>query len=124
MDKNNIIIFEPRCIGTFKNEYISELTKAMDECLIEPYKEAHNSDYGDVMSTYIMYEPNIDDKYFSFRFPGATRGCMILENDIITGFSFIQSTCFDKKCVGCYEENKLIETCNRFIGRKVSFKKK
>lgn len=92
-------------------EYVNNITKYLDTLLLPGYKKAHEQ-IG--VSTYV--EKYSEDKYI-IRFPGATRGHILVDDDNIIKYIEI----YDH--IQCYEKdtNKKIQD---FVGTKLELKNK
>lgn len=111
-NEEKILITRPK-IGAV-NEYVNDLTKFMDTMVVK-------NDYPDFCSTYIYIWEKDNKKIMTIRFPGASRGGLVLdENSIITDIILHEDTCFGKntKLERLYK-GKLAEEIKRFIGYNV-----
>ena len=90
-----------------------EITDLLDEYLIESHKK-HNW-----LRSYLC---DYDNDTFCIRVPGATRGYIKLEENVIKEIDLYDDTAFSKD-LGCYDEKRkseLIERLNSFIGSTIN----
>lgn len=112
------------------NEYVNEVTKFMDthNTLMKNSKYGEDSTYKFMNTTYLM-DPELfnDATVITFRVPGATRGCIVVDKVDVDGtvgykikeFRFIETTCFSA-AIGCFERD-IIEAVKKFIGDVIVF---
>lgn len=94
--------------GLIHSEYTSELTKEMDTYLLHPHH---------CLKTYMVEFETTDKKVtWVIRYPGATRGCMVEENGIITEIKFYQDSCYETLKTYRKEMESIID---KYIGLKV-----
>ena len=102
-NKNNLL----------KDQWYGLITDTINEYLYENIKSIVDKGYCN--GTYIVkYDTNL----LSIRFPGATRGYIKLDNDIITEIKFYSDTC--SGIIGVYVD-KVKDSCNKYIGCKIIF---
>lgn len=108
MDK--IISNIKRPSGYNCSEYINEITDSLNEFLCDEHKDLIKYS-GKNCGTYIQ---DSDNGYFAIRVPGATRGHIRVENNIITEIKFYEPT---KRCYrDGYEE-----AIKKYIGYKWTY---
>lgn len=90
-------------------DWVNDLTKEMDKYLIGKWPES--------FCTYI-YDPDREtDKYFGIRFPGATRGHIeVDENMIIKNIELYNGTCFD---IHILYHKEVLDILSNYIGMKL-----
>ena len=101
--------------------YIGEITEFIDKYIVEKYKD----DYTNWSSrTYLWgLEENESFKGTAFRWPGATRGYIVLDKDnIITDIVFYPDTSFGTERLIQLYDRKVEEDVKVFIGKKLVFK--
>lgn len=105
--------------SSYKDDLVCELTEFMDKYV------KHKVEY---MFTYLYNDLGVFSSknilQIAFRYPGATRGSIILKRiDAkkfeIVGINFHTDCCFSEK-FGCYEE-KLKDDIDKYIGRVLDF---
>ena len=102
--------------------YEGEITKFIDKYIINDAEKIMLSE--GYIGTYLWgLEEN--DKYrgTAFRYPGATRGFIKLNNDnIIEDIIFYPDTCFGEGRLEPFYYRKIIEDIKQFIGQELVFK--
>lgn len=92
-------------------ELTNSFTEKCDEYLIDGVKEAGFFTYFHSVNGKVL----IDDKgYIKFRVPGATRGSIKLNGNIIEKVSFYEDVCFS--WIGCYKE-EVVNVAEEYIGK-------
>lgn len=90
-------------------DWVNDLTKEMDKYLIGKWPER--------FCTYINEPDRETDKYFAIRFPGATRGHIeVDENMIIKDIKLYDVTCFDTHIL---YDKKVLDILSKYIGMKL-----
>ena len=95
------------------HELYCEITDLLDEYLITSCKKH---------SWLRSYLCDYDNDTFCIRVPGATRGYIKLEKNVIKEINLYDDTAFSKK-LGCYDEKRkseLINRLNSFIGSTIN----
>lgn len=95
-----------------QREWVNDLTKEMDNYLLGEWTRRY--------CTY-MYRPDKEtEKYFGIRFPGATRGHIeVDENMIIKDIKLYTDTCFD---IHILYDKKVLDILPKYIGMKLVIK--
>ena len=93
-----------------KDTYVNEITDTLNQYLTLELKDILNY-FGKSVGTYLCTWPN-DNNIICFRVPGATRGHIKLEDNIIISFTFYDTS------EGCYEGN-YISSVEKFVGSKL-----
>ena len=96
-----------------KDTYINEITDTLNEYL-KPELKRMIDYYDKSVGTYLCTWPN-DNNIICFRVPGATRGHIKLENNIIISFTFYDTS------EECYEGNYVL-SIDKFVGSKLILK--
>lgn len=102
------------------NEYYNNFTAELDKYRTDEIK---NSRYEDLLRTY-LWLPEVEEvrerkgKIIAFRIPGATRGCVkVDDNLIIENITFYDDTCFAKG-LRCYKDD-IKNVVPKLIGTKL-----
>lgn len=93
------------------DEYINDLTEEMDKHILHPVPKLS-------WKTYI-YAPSFNRSHYGIRYPGATRGSVVLDEDNIITNIILYDTAVGG-VIGCYKDS-VNEAVKQFIGRKLSF---
>lgn len=107
----------------YSNEYYGEITEFIDKYLISE-TDKRMMEEGYCLGTYLWGLEQYDDfKATSFRFPGATRGYIKVDNnDIIIDIRFYGDTCFGEGRLSPLYDRKVINDVGIFLGKKLVFK--
>ena len=98
----------------YSDDYENDLTREMDNNLLDNWKEVLEEGY--THGTYI-YRGDIGRSNMAIRFPGATRGHIeVDENMIIQKIQLYEDTCFG--FVGCYKPS-VKEAIEKYVGAKI-----
>lgn len=107
----------------YNNEYYGEITKFIDRYLISE-ADKRMMEQGYCLGTYLWGLEQYDDfKGTAFRFPGATRGHIELDdNNVITAIKFYGDTCFGEARLNPLYDRKIENDIKVFLGKKLIFK--
>lgn len=93
-------------------DFINDLTKEMDNHLTEDNCKA--------FGTYI-YDHQIHKNHWAIRYPGATRGHILVDdNNVIQDIKLYDTATDSIKSVGCYKDS-VKDAVKKFIGYKIVF---
>lgn len=110
MTEPKVLITLPELV-TFE-EWTNDLTRAMDEHLRKEWESTKSH-----FNTYLLVlegERNI----MVIRFPGATRGAVEFDDDMIITDIHLYDTAFENTSVSCYKPS-VAEAVKPFIGMKI-----
>ena len=98
----------------------NEFTKDCDAYLLPQYadmvEEFNAGTYLHNRGVPVRSAKDKPDTMVIFRVPGATRGHLVIENDLVKAISFYDDTCFDMR-IGCYDPKIKDEIPKKWIGK-------
>lgn len=107
---NSLLTYRKRK-GTISEEYVNDLTKKLDEIM--------SFDVTEYRIRHYLFEKPIRSKHggynWAFRYPGATRGCVVLDDEMVIVECIIYT---DIQSI--YDMSK-VSLLDQFVGLKIEF---
>ena len=102
----------------------NEFTADCDKYLLPQYKRMLEKGY---KQTYfydngrLVYHAEVKEHHMILRVPGATRGHVVIDNNVIKNIVFYPDTAYltGPRCVGCYSEDVVNAIKDKWIGKEM-----